>query len=291
MERVKEEIRTKIIDFLKSHKIKCDDDMDYTQSLLAIFDLNRKWIPTKSREVVYSNELKSKMENELSQDTVDLIKYFEKEFSDGNNINGHLSRNIFVSERYDSLLNQWNIHHLHLERKEATSKSKMRKNRSDTYLLFLIDDKKVYFLDCVPHLEDENFADLNFIEIVFKNNWLDVVPLRKMEGVIKVEPAIRTKEDIYKMWQANINISAFEFENEFYFVGNGVNLAGNNMSDVSTICDLNKILSKYSQDSEFSLLSISVMENNCILSITVKHDGTEKHIAIVENTGNNCFEL
>ena len=238
MERVKEEIRTKIIDFLKSHKIKCDDDMDYTQSLLAIFDLNRKWIPTKSREVVYSNELKSKMENELSQDTVDLIKYFEKEFSDGNNINGHLSRNIFVSERYDSLLNQWNIHHLHLERKEATSKSKMRKNRSDTYLLFLIDDKKVYFLDCVPHLEDENFADLNFIEIVFKNNWLDVVPLRKMEGVIKVEPAIRTKEDIYKMWQANINISAFEFENEFYFVGNGVNLAGNSGSRGSKESDM-----------------------------------------------------
>ena len=76
MERVQEEIRTKIIDFLKSHKIKCDDTMDYRQSLLTIFDLNRKWIPTKSREVVYSNELKAKMENELSQDKVDSIKYF-----------------------------------------------------------------------------------------------------------------------------------------------------------------------------------------------------------------------
>ena len=291
METIQAEIRCKIIDFLKSHKIKCDDEMDYTQSLLTLFDLNRKWIPAKEREVLYSEELKKKMKSELPQDTIDSIHYFEKEFSDGNNVNGHLSRNIFVSDRYDNLLNQWNIHHLHLEKKAATSKSKMRKNRSDTYLLFLVDDKKAYFLDCVPHLEDEEFADLNFIEIIFNNKWLDVVPLRKMEGVVGIEPAIRNKEDIYKMWQANMNVSVFEFEKEFYFVGNGITLSGNNISDMSTVCNFNKILFNYTQDERFSLLSTTVMENNCILRLAVKHCGVEKHIIVVENNGVNCFEL
>lgn len=288
---LQEEIRIKVLGFLNTHGFQCSEETDYTKVLLTLFDLNRKWIPSKRRTVVYSKELKDKIKNSLSNDIVDLIRFFEAKFSEGENINNHLSRNIFLSEKYDKLLNQWNVHHLHLCKDEAKSDFEMRSNRSDMYLLLLVDSEKVYFLDCIPHLKGDEFADLNFIEIVFNNKWLDVVPLIKMDHVVNLEFAVRNKEDIYKFWEHNINVTAFEFENEYYSVGNGVTLLGNNLLDVRTVCDLNRFLLKYSQDKAFSVSEITVMENDSILSIVFDHCGVEKSIKIVGDTGLNCFEL
>ncbi len=291
MVELQEEIRIKVLGFLNTHGFQCSEEADYTKVLLTLFDLNRKWIPSKRRTVVYSKELKDKIENNFSNDIVDLIRFFEVKFSEGENINNHLSRNIFLFEKYDKLLNQWNVHHLHLCKDEAKSDFEMRSNRSDMYLLFLVDSEKAYFLDCFPHLKGDEFADLNFIEIVFNNKWLDVVPLIKMDHVVNLEFAVRNKEDIYQFWEHNVNVTAFEFENEYYSVGNGVTLSGNNLSDMRTVCDLNKILLKYSQDETFSVSEITVMENDSILSIVFDHCGVEKNIKIDGDIGLNCFEL
>lgn len=284
-------MRQKIINFLKSHNIRCDEGMTYTDSLIKLFDLNGKWIPTKKRNVVYSEELKGKMANNLSEDVVDLLYFFEKEFTDGKNINCHLSRNIFVSETYDRLLNHWNIHHLHLNKDEATSDSEMRSNRSDTYLLFLIDAENVYFLDCVPHLKGDEFADLSFIEIIFNNKWFVAVPLIKLNNIVSLEVDIRNKEEIYTLWKNNVNIAAYRFGDEFYSIGQRISCLGNRLSDTLLKCDLEKILFKLSQDPTLSLIDVSIMENDCILRILVKHNGVDKCIAITNETGVNCFDL
>lgn len=291
MINIQEEIRLKILDFLNTHGISCDVSTDHTQALLMLFDLDRKWVPPKKRKVVYSKELQEKIEGGLSEIDIELLRYFEEKFVNGENINNHLSRNIFLSERYDNLLNQWNVHHLHLSKDEATSDSEMRGNRSDTYLLFLVDSEKTYFLDCVPHLSGNEFADFRFIEIVFNNRWGDVVPLIKLENVVTLGAVVRTKEDIYELWKHNINIFAFEFENEFYSVGQGVMLSGDSSSAMRAVCDLKKILFEYSQDENLALLGLTVMENDCILSISVKHNGVEKRIDVVGDTGTNCLTL
>ena len=288
---IQEEIRLKILDFLSAHGIQCDPNINYTKLLLTLFDLDRKWVPPKKRIVVYSKELQEKMHSSLSEDNVELIHLFADKFSNGENINNHLSTNIYLPEQYDRLLNQWNIHHLHLNKDEAESKQDMHNNRSGTYLLFLIDNERVYFLDCVPHLRGNNFADLEFIEIVFKNKWWDVVPLVKLEGVISLGAAVRTKEDIFALWKSNVNITAFEFENEFYSVGNKVRLSGDRSLDMDAVCKLNEILSECSNDPSLSLLGITVMENDCILSISIVHCGSEKRIEIVGDAGPNCLEL
>ena len=291
LERIKEEIRQKIIDFLKSHNIQCDEEMNYTDSLIKLLDLNVKWIPTQKRSVLYSEELQNKMDGVLSQDTVELIRFFEKEFVDGKNINSHLSRNIFVSKNYDKLLNHWNIHHLHLKKDEATSDEGMRNNRSSTYLLFLVDSENVYFLDCVPHLQGDEFADLNFIEIIFNNGWLDVVPLIKLENVVELGVDIRNKEEIYALWKNNINISAYRFGDAFYSVGKGVSRAGNRLPVTLIKCELEKILFNLSQDPSFSLISVEILSDEYLLSIKFNQEGMEKQIVYNSNSGFNCFEL
>ena len=44
----------------------------------------------------------------------------------------------------------------------------------------------------------ESFADIDFIEIVFKNNWLEVVPLRKWKVLLKIMALIALNYKIRK---------------------------------------------------------------------------------------------
>ena len=103
----------------------------------------------------------------------------------------------------------------------------------------------------------KNYNIKNVGEVVTLSGWVSKV--RNLGGLVFID--LRNRTGIMQV--------VVRPENEYYSVGNGVMLSGNNLSDMRTVCDLNKILLNYSQDEAFSVSEITVMENDSILSITI----------------------
>ena len=265
---------------------------DYTSLLLSLLDLNRKWIPAHKRKVIYSKELRDKIENKkIKQRHIDLIHDFEDKFVNGENINGHLSKNIYSPSSLDKLLLYWKIHHLHLNKRSATRFNQMYCNRSEYYLLFLIDKYNAYFLDITPHLKGSEFSSFDFLEIIFNNNWESLIPFVVLPNVIGVSSEITDKEQLNQIWNANINYLFYNYNGKYYGNVSSVMLNGNSLEDMSCICDLNKKLFDISNHHNVILKDVKVMADNCILKIEVSIDTVDQTIEIHNNIQNNIFEL
>lgn len=286
-------ISKKVLSYLNSQNgIGTIKGCDYTQLMLLLFDMNRKWIPSQPRNVHFSNELQRKIHSSvLPQSIIDNIIVFEQMFQQGENINGHLSTNIYSPSKLDALLNYWNIHHLHLNIKDAKTPELMHKNRSSFYLLFLVDHSDVYFLDCVKHLTGAEFASLEFLDIIFNNKWEKIVPFIEMPEIVGVSYEIDKKEQLYQIWQSNMNYCIFQHNGKYYGSPRGVMLSGNSISDMDCICNLNKKLFRLSQKGSVVLQDVKVMEDNDILSLSFIIDGKISIVSVINETGHNSFSL
>lgn len=265
---------------------------DYEALTLSLFDLNRKWISAHKRKVFYSKELRDKVESKkIEQKCIDLIHDFECKFVNGENINSHLSKNIYSPSRLDKLLLYWKIHHLHLNNKSVKSFNQMSSNRSEYYLLFLIDKYNVYFLDITTHLKGAEFSSLNFLEIIFNNNWESVVPFVELPNVTGVSFEISDKEQLNRFWNANINYLTYNHNGKYYGNISGVMLNGNSIEDMDCFCNLNKILFYISNQHNVIFKNVKVMSDNCILKIELSIDKADKIIEIHNTIQDNIFEL
>lgn len=265
---------------------------DYTGLLLSLLDLNRKWIPQQKRKVFYSKEIKDKIENKkIKQKCIDLIYEFESKFLCGENINSHLSKNIYLPSNLDKLLLYWNIHHLHLSNKNAENYEQMHSNRSDYYLLFLIDKFNVYFLDITKHLKGSEFSSLKFLEIVFNNGWESVVPFVELPNITGVSFEINNKEQQNQFWNTNVNYFIHNYNGKYYGNINGVMLSGNSIEDMKCVCELNKVLFDISKQSNVILKSIEVMSDNCILKIEISVDNDDEVIEVHNDIQQNIFKI
>ena len=146
------------------------------------------------------------------------------------------------------MLNIWRIHHLHLSDDEVTL-NKMS-TRSDKYILFIIVDDIVYFLEQTKHLNGEEFASKYFLEILKNNNLLEKVGITAANRIVDIGYEVKNDYELYNLWKSNMNIIAFKIGNIIYQNINTTTLSGNNTIFVSHICDLNKYLFKKSNDKE-----------------------------------------
>jgi hypothetical protein len=102
--------------------------------------------PIKSREVLYSEELKTKLENkEIHEEYVVLLSEIKDKFERGEDINMYLSGNSFDPEKSDGLLYDWGIHHLHLSDQKDPNKPYFF-IRSDYQLIFYLEFGTVNFM-------------------------------------------------------------------------------------------------------------------------------------------------
>lgn len=227
-----------IVDYLKNDmrnlNIKFSEDKDDYKVILEYLNFKEKLIIPFPRTVIFSKELNTKINNNIfTPETKELIFHFKNLFEKGSNINNHLSKSIFSGIQQDILFNNWNIKHIHLNKKEANSKEEMRENRGDFLLFCIIIENFVFFLDVREHPHDAGFTSYSFLEIIFNNDWMQYIGFYELNDIIDITFKVTDDSDIYKLYNAHVNI-VFKFGNKFFIHVNGVRSSGDKGKNVDT---------------------------------------------------------
>jgi hypothetical protein len=134
-----------------------------TQEVLqSYFNFKHKFIQNRPRTVFMSQNLKEKAKK-LNVEKILII--IEQKCIAGEDITSFLSKGIFRLDDHDHLLNDWKIHHLHLNLNKANP-SDYFYGRSN-YLLFVhVTNDAVYFIDIREHNENYVFAQRDLLRII-----------------------------------------------------------------------------------------------------------------------------
>lgn len=208
--------------------------------VFSYLNYREKFVLPIPRRVRYSKELRSKLRT-FDSEVQRNISYFEKQFSMGSDINGHLSKQLYSAQKEDMLLNTWNIKHLHLDPTPANSRAEMSKNRSGMLLFFVVSGTDVCFLDVLRHPKGAGFSSFHFLEIAARNNWMSHLGFMEMKGVLELINKVTNDEDIYALLhQSKLNLS-FELYGTCY-MSMGISTAGNKMSHTGIVNELYRSL-------------------------------------------------
>jgi len=138
-----------------------------TQEVLqSYFNFKHKFIQNKPRTVFMSHNLEEKA-RKLNLENV--LKAIKQKCIAGEDINPFLSKGTFRLGVHDHLLNDWKIHHLHLNTNKAKSADYFN-DRSDFLLFVHVTNENIYFIDIRPHDEDHVFAQRDLLRIV-RDDW------------------------------------------------------------------------------------------------------------------------
>ena len=148
-------------------------------------------------------------------------------------------KNLFKrNSEKDCLLNDWDIHHLHLgniqERAKFCSKTKE--------LLFCqITDTDVYFLQILPH--KQGFCDRNLLRIL-RDNWPEAFNFIELTDICSIGTQKLTDIDYRQLRESGI-ISPLELDGKYYFSPNlGVASSRDSSKDVKLAMDKLNILNR-----------------------------------------------
>lgn len=240
MNSIEKKIVEKIYKYYGDNSIAFDISDEFGKVLTNYFNSLSKRIRVCKRKVFLSSELKLKMKNEkIKKEHVENIERFIDDFEKGNDMNGHLSKQIYNSGFYDKLLICWGIHHLHLSSTKANCESEMTENRSDTLLFCIINGDSVYFIDAESHNREYVFSMFNLLNII-SDNWLSLIDQFEVKDIIRgsLEPKVDNDETLYKLWKSNINIF-YEIGGRVYsFIDRGLTGIGSNFGDALYITDI-----------------------------------------------------
>ena len=166
------------------------------------------------------------------------MKNFEIKFSEDKNDFGIiLSKSIFSGIQQDILFNNWNIKHIHLNKKEANSKEEMGENRGDFLLFCIIIEKYVFFLDVREHPHGAGFTSYSFLEIISNNGWMQYIGFSELNDIIDITFKVTNDSDIYKLYNAHVNI-IFKLGNKFFIHVNGVRSSGDKGKNVDRASEI-----------------------------------------------------
>ena len=243
----------------RSRKIKANEKNKIINNiLLEYFSIFGKLICPQKRIVLYSRELKDKIDRnaftkkddsivsiEEAKEIKDAILYFEKLIQNGSNLNNHLSRGIYNTKQPDTLLYVWNVKHIHLNKQEATSKADMQNNRADWLLFVIVDDEECIFIDVRPHPHGSGFLSYSILKIIHNNAWMEKAGFFAVKQ-IGAEYVVKDTETLYKLYKNNVNISLgpFEFNGTVYVTKGGITTAGTSVSDTFKFLQWKRLLQK-----------------------------------------------
>jgi len=175
-------------------------DSEIPKRLQKLFNLKFKMISQKVRNVHYSSELRSKT---LTEPYVSVLKEIEEKFKNGDDLNPYLSRHAFDPEFQDGLLNDWGIHHLHLNNRKDNEIDYLY-STSGCLLFVAVGETDVYFLETRPHNESYRsspeyplWVRNEFLKII-KNNWNNLLKSSELDGFKPAEPMNRDDQIVFR---------------------------------------------------------------------------------------------
>lgn len=134
-----------------------------TQIMLKYFNIQKKMVTVKPRDVYQSNELI------CPTHLVERFEEIKKGLRDGEDINGYLSLTAYKPNKNDHLLYEWGVHHLHFDCSKQPSFS--RKDRSPELLFVFFRNNAVYLLAIQDH---SSFYNTELLEIL-DSNWPSLI--------------------------------------------------------------------------------------------------------------------
>ncbi|WP_336634904.1 hypothetical protein [Lysinibacillus fusiformis] len=149
---------------------------------IQYFNLLKRGVTLTPRRIYFSKEFSCP--EGYKEGLRILIHKIEK----GESLAAHLSKNINKLEYKDPLLNDWNIHHLHL----GTEADKTGFIKRTGPLLFVrFEREEAYFLNTFNH---GSWNDLDIVRIIH-NNWPQIIDRYRIDAVCS-SPAIKTNEQV-----------------------------------------------------------------------------------------------
>ena len=229
---VMNELQKAIKDWFDTNMIayEATDYLDSVSWLVAFVELQRRLITPVRRNIKISNGLQSKISKGIFDSSIiNGLSHIERNIKEGIDINNHLTRQVFDMQRKDLLRNDWGIKHIHLSNKEAITRADMANNRSSYYLLAVFTPDTAFFLDIVPHLKGEEFADQAYQQILVDNGWAEYAGLYDIgEGELTQS---YTRDQLYTLRKNGINAGMLEYNGHIY-IPLGITLDGSNSTDV-----------------------------------------------------------
>lgn len=200
-------------------------------------------IDVHRRKVVYSKELRCPKGYEQA------LKELAQKIENGEDINPFLSTSREKTDAKDSLLYDWNIHHLHLTRRYHPNG---RPKRSD-YLLFVrCTDSTMYFIQIYPHRSNP-FVKGELQEIV-AHNWPELLlPFPLDDGHLTEE----VTDEVRLILRKKHILSPIEIDGKIYFPS-----GGGYASDGSSVRAVREADDFWNQ---MKLLEIWILQNQSII--------------------------
>jgi hypothetical protein len=198
-----------------SHLRKVLEQAGYTPSTnqedvsMQYFNLIRRLITVVPRKVLIAKEFKSPPELELG------LNYVKEKIERGKDLRPHLSRKIVDLDYDDDLLNDWDIHHLHLGTiQEIDGFVK----RTGPVLFVRFDEQNAYLINVMGH---GSWTKQEMIRIIHRN-WPESIERFRLKVVVGLNKSV-TDKDI-KAFRAAHVVSLIEPEPNVIYVPPGMGL-------------------------------------------------------------------
>lgn len=188
---------------------------------LQYFNLLQRLVPAVPRKILIAKEFTCPSELQLG---LDLVKM---KIEKGIDLRPHLSRKIADLDYDDDLLNDWDIHHLHLG---TTLDGDGFVQRTGPVLFVRFDKLNAFFINVMEH---GNWANIDMIRIIHRN-WPESIEHFRMKGIAGLSKTV-TDNDIKAFRKGHV-VSFIELEPGVIYAppGMGLTTAGIGINVVQT---------------------------------------------------------
>lgn len=145
----------------------------------------------------------------------------------GNDLTPYLSKRVNQADNYDPMLNDWNIHHMHLGEDIEEHSDFMK--RTGPLLFALFHENNFYAIDIFKH---GDWVNQDIIEIIHRN-WPETIESKQLKGITRSTDEELTEENMKTLRSKNCNYVIHVSDGTAYAaLGGGVASAGNTVDTI-----------------------------------------------------------
>lgn len=177
---------------LKFRLIKAGIKTTSSNPIYDFFNFKKRFIEPKPRAIKKSKEFSCPIGYEVA------LAEIENKIIAGANLVPYLSKQIKDANYSNGILNDWNIHHLHLSCRIGKDGFVQR---SDYQIFAFFTEDVCYLLQIYPHNKPNLYSTQEMIKII-DNNWPKLIEKNKINGNLSVSI---TDAEYAKLRKANIS--------------------------------------------------------------------------------------
>jgi hypothetical protein len=194
---------------------------------------HHKRVPVKPRAVFASQQIKDQLANPTLPWIQSYTEIIQK-IGGGEDINPYLSKNSIDIKRRDPLLNDWGIHHIHLNTKHSSA-DRQFSDRADYLLLAYFRAGSAYLINVYRHKETNIWSKQELLRII-KQNWPVLLEDFHLKTCIGLETTI-SDEEYGELREVGMNSGIQIGDEVFIGPGGGITAAGTSVKIQRSVDD------------------------------------------------------